>query len=61
MSLDMTIGVRRMDAVAEADVELSQGTAPAAAWLWLQNFALVAGATFAVAFSSALSVVLYLH
>jgi hypothetical protein len=61
MSLDMTIGVRRMDAVAEADVELSQGIAPAAAWLWLQNFALVAGATFAVSFISALSVVLYLH
>jgi hypothetical protein len=60
MSLDMTIGVRRMDSVAEADVERSKYVAPAT-WLWLQNFALVAGATFAVAFTSALSVVLYLH
>ena len=60
MSLDMTIGARPMTAVAEADIELSQGVAPAV-WHWVQNFALVAGATFAVAFSSALSVALYLH
>jgi hypothetical protein len=60
MSLDMTIGVQRMDAVAEADVGRSRDVAPGT-WLWLQNFALVAGATFAVAFNSALSVVLYLH
>ena len=58
MSLDMTIGARPM--TAEADIELSQSVAPAI-WHWVQNFALVAGATFAVAFSSALSVVLFLH
>ena len=60
MSLDMTIGARPITAVAEADLELSRSVAPAV-WHWLQNFALAAGATFAAAFASALSVVLYLH
>ena len=60
MSLDMTIGARPMTAVAEADIELSQGVAPAIR-LWLHNFELAAAATFAVAFCSALSVALYLH
>lgn len=61
MSLDMTVGTRVADRfVDEADAAISREAA--LAWrLLLQNLLVIAGTTFGVVFTSALSVVLFLR
>ena len=60
MSLDMTIGTRSADVLAEADVAVAHDTAQATRF-WLQDLAMVAGTTFGVAVASVLGVLLFLR
>jgi hypothetical protein len=61
MSLDMTVGTRVADTfVDEADAAVSQEAALARRLL-LQNLLVIAGTTFGVVFTSALSVALFLR
>lgn len=60
MSLDLTIGTRPINALADADAVETSGLAPATR-LWLQNLAMIGGTTFGVLLSSALGVLLFLR
>jgi hypothetical protein len=60
MSLDMTIGTRSADMLAETDVAVARDIAPAMR-NWLQDLTVVAGTAFGVVFASALSVLLFLR
>jgi hypothetical protein len=60
MSLDMTIGARSAEVLAEADAAVVHDSAPATRY-WLQDLAMVAGTTFGVVAASALGVLLFLR